>query len=555
MDKELFRSAPAGALAPPADTQNRAGGKAYTRSPKESLAQYAATCMFGGTYYVSSKEQLTEVLALAKECDPVFVAKCAVYARQNAWLKDTPAVLLAHVFSQARLKFDDNGARRAFRQAFPIVIDNSKMLRNFFTVVRSGVTGRKSFGSGSARFVASWFDRRTDRQLFLDQVGNAPTLRDMLRLWQPKPATPERKAYYRYLKGHELTAEEYLSLPAVAKGYEDFKNGRHTNEREAAALEVPDVDFRQLDSLRLSEAEWKQVFRRGKWQFTRMNLNTALRQGVLNDPEMVTLIAERLRDPDEVRRSRNFPYQIFQAYLEADAGVPMEIQLALQDAMEVATENVPAFEGNIVVALDVSGSMSGPVAKASKGKPASKMRCVDAAALFAAALMRKNPRALLFPFGTDLHLDHRVNPRDSIVTIAKQLGGIQGGGTNCALPLQYLNGMNEKRWAATGIDAVIYLSDNESWIERGSFGYSGAGTTLMTEWNKLRVRNPNAKLVCVDITSGKDVQAPNAPERLNIGGFNDDVFRSVQRFLQSGSADHWVNEIEAIDLDSPSFRG
>lgn len=551
MDKELFRSAPAGALAPPADTQNRAGGKAYTRSPKESLAQYAATCMFGGTYYVSSKEQLTEVLALAKECDPVFVAKCAVYARQNAWLKDTPAVLLAHVFSQAKLKFDDNGARRAFRQAFPIVIDNSKMLRNFFTVVRSGVTGRKSFGDRYPKFITEWFNGRSDHQLFRDQVGDAPSMRDMLRLWQPKPNARERKAYYRYLKGHELTTEQNLALPHVAKEYEGFKINQAGGIQ---SLDVPDVDFRQLDSLGLTDAQWKHVFRRGKWQFTRMNLNTALRHGVLSDPEMVTLLAERLRNPDEVRRSRNFPYQIFQAYLKADAGVPMEIQLALQDAMEVATENVPAFEGNIVVALDVSGSMGDPVVKASKGKSASKMRCVDAAALFAAALMRKNPRALLFPFCETLHLDHRINPRDSIVTIAKQLASIQGRATNCALPLQYLNGMNEKHWAATGVDAVIYLSDYESWLERGSFGYSGSGTTLMTEWNKLRVRNPNAKLVCLDITPGKDVQAPNAPERLNVGGFNDDVFNVVSRFLKSDSANHWVNEIAAIDLDSLRIR-
>ena len=43
------------------DTRNRAGGTAYALSPKEALAQLAATSTLGGAFYSSAEAQLTEI--------------------------------------------------------------------------------------------------------------------------------------------------------------------------------------------------------------------------------------------------------------------------------------------------------------------------------------------------------------------------------------------------------------------------------------------------------------------------------------------------------------
>ena len=56
---------------------------------------------------------------------------------------------------------------------------------------------------------------------------------------------------------------------------------------------------------------------------------------------------------------------------------------------------------------------------------------------------------------------HRFNPRDSIMTNAKTLASFGGGGTNCSAALEYVN-----RKAGKG-DLVIYVSDNESWVDSG----------------------------------------------------------------------------------------
>ena len=101
-----------------------------------------------------------------------------------------------------------------------------------------------------------------------------------------------------------------------------------------------------------------------------------------------------LVDPDEVCRSRQFPYQFMAAYMNASDEVPQKIRAALHKAAEIACGNVPELPGPVVIGLDVSGSMSMAVT-GNRGRGAtSKMRCVDMAALFAAAILRRNPASV-----------------------------------------------------------------------------------------------------------------------------------------------------------------
>ena len=88
-NKNLFKSA--SSIVPDTNTANLAGDRAYSLQAKESLAQYATTGTFNGTFYAQPKDQLKEVKGLLDQVDPEFVAKLAIFSRQNAWLKDMPA--------------------------------------------------------------------------------------------------------------------------------------------------------------------------------------------------------------------------------------------------------------------------------------------------------------------------------------------------------------------------------------------------------------------------------------------------------------------------------
>ena len=71
----------------------------------------------------------------------------------------------------------------------------------------------------------------------------------------------------------------------------------------------------------------------------------------------------------------------------------------------------------------------------------------------------------------------------------------------------------------------------------------------MREWNLFKQRNPNARLVNIDLQPYANTQAYDREDILNVGGFSDGVFDLVARFSNGGeNAEHWVQSIEKIEL-------
>jgi len=520
-NKTLFQST-VGKLLPSANARNEAGGRAYDFNAKHKLAQYAATGCLNHTFYASAGDQLETILKLANEVAPEFIAKTALHARHKGFMKDMPALLCAV------LSVKSPGL---LAEIFDRVIDNPKMLRNFVQIMRSGVVGRKSLGTLPKRLVLQWLESRTDKQLFVGSVGNDPSLADVIKMVHPKPSSASRDALYGYLIGKSYDKD---ALPDIVKQYEKFK--RNTNPGKVA---VPDVPFQMLTSLPLTTRDWAQIARNASWQMTRMNLNTFARHGVFENQEMVSLVANRLSDEELVRKSRIFPYQLLTAWKNVGGQkdvVPRVIQNALQDAMEVATENVPRIDGKVYVFPDISGSMHSPVTGYRPGAT-TVTRCIDVAALVAAALMRKNEDTTVMPF-SDHVTNCRLNSRDSVMTNANRLAKLPSGGTNCSAPLAELN-----RQKATG-DLIVYVSDNESWIDTKRSWSGQIATETMKQWNIFRKQNRKAKMICIDIQPYGTTQAQESSDIINVGGFSDQVFKLIADVAGGRfSENHWINEI------------
>jgi len=506
---------------PKANTVNEAGGIAYKTSPEHAIAQLAATGCLNTTFYASGEDQLKNVIDLANKVSPRYLAQVAIFARERGYMKDMPALLLAIL-----AKKDQNLLKRVFDR----IIDNGKMLRNFVQIVRSGETGQHSLNRASRRLIGDWLNSRDDFKLLEASIGNDPSLADVIKLAHPKPQNKTREAYYGWMLDREHDARK---LPTLVKQYEAYKKGE--------SKEVPEIPFQLLTALDLGKKEWIEIAKGMKWHATRMNLNTLKRHGVFDDKAMIRMVADRLSDAENVRKAKVFPYQLFVAYQNAQ-DVPMEIREALQDAMEIATENIPEIDGQVYVFPDVSGSMSAPIT-GQRGSATTTVTCRDMAALISAAIARKNPRSSkILPFSNVAHTEFSYNPRDSVMTIAEKLP--VGGGTDCSAPMKQLNEEN------VSADLIIYVSDNQSWVD--SSGYSGVGgrsPQTMEQFEKLKKRNPKAKLVMLDGAPGTTTQAAERKDILNIGGFSDDVFEIISEFASGRlGADHWVGEIERISL-------
>ncbi|GAA5495719.1 60 kDa SS-A/Ro ribonucleoprotein homolog [Rubritalea halochordaticola] len=522
-NKSLFQSL-RGSLLPRTDTVNGAGGVAYKLGDEAALAQYVATGCLNGTFYYSAEDQLKKILELASKVDDLFLAKTAVYARKHAYMRDTPAILCA-VLSVRDVEL--------LKEVFPLVIDNGKMLRNFVQIMRSGVVGRKSLGTASKKLVQKWLNTASDDKIMAASVGQSPSLADVIKMVHAKPSDKSREAYLGYLIGRDV---EFDILPEKVKAYERWK--------KFSFRPVPDVPFQMLTAHELSCKQWRGIANNAPWHMTRMNLNTFQRHGVLESKDMVEKIAKRLEDAAEVKRARVFPYQLMAAYMNVNDEIPNRIKDALQNAMEVALENVPEFTGNVVVCPDVSGSMHSSVTGYRKGAT-SKVRCIDVAALVAAAILKKNPDAIVLPFAGDV-CNVKLNPRDSIMTNAKILASQPMGATNCSAPLKWLNKRKSK------VDMVVYVSDNESWLDSNRWGYAnGYATATMQEWAELKRRNKHAKMACIDITPHDGTQAKSREDVLNIGGFSDHVFTLLSQFSKDElSEGHWIDVINSIEISN-----
>ena len=507
-----------GALLAKADVRNEAGGVAYALSPQHQLAQLAATGCLNQTFYADAQTQLSQVLELAMQVPTDFLAKTAIYARQAGHMKDMPAVLAAV------LAVRDVGV---LARVFDQVIDNGKMLRNFVQVMRSGAVGRKSLGTRPKKLVQQWLLTASESQLLHAAVGTQPSLADVVKMVHPKPTEAWRDAWLAWLIGRPFDA---AALPPITAAFERYKQDR--------SAPLPEVPFQMLTALDLDTAAWAQIAQRGSWQMVRQNLNTFARHGVFTVPGMTEQVAAKLRNPEAVAKARVLPYQLLAAFTAAGGDVPADVKLALQDAMELATHNVPSVAGHVVVCPDVSGSMGSSVTGYRKGAT-SAVRCIDVAGLMAASVLRQNPNARVLPFEIKV-VNVALNPRDSVMTNAQKLAAIGGGGTACSAPLIQLN--KDK----LPVDLVILVSDNMSWWDRAQ----GEASQLMQAWRVLKARNPNAKLVCLDIQPYTSTQVPDEADVLNVGGFSDAVFGLIANFANAkdSTGQHWVDVINAQAL-------
>ena len=514
-NKGLFASAVA-RLLPAPDALNREWTPAYAYGPEHKLAQLAATGTLQDNFYSAAQTQLAEVLEAAKAVDPLFVAKAAVYARSRAAMKDMPALLTAFLTVA-----EPDLAVRVFGRA----IDNGRMLRNFVQIMRSGAVGRKSLGTRPRRLVREWLDRASIRSLMQAATGQDPSLADIVRMVHPKPADAARRAFYAWLIGKPYDVD---ALPAEIAAFEAWKR--------CPEGPLPDVPFEWLTAFDLTAEQWGQLASRMGWQALRMNLNALARKGAFGVEGVTDMVAARLADGAALAKARVLPYQLMVALGSVGAGVPLKVQAALEQALEASLAKLPALEGRVVVCPDVSGSMASPVTGYRKGA-SSKVRCVDVAALVAAAVLRRNREALLLPFEQDV-VPLKLDPFARLAANAAKLASIGGGGTNVSAPLALLNRQ------AAAVDLVVIVSDNQSWVDASRYG----ATATLREWKRLKRRCPRAKLVCIDLQPYGTTQAKGREDILNVGGFSDAVFETLSRFAAGEGERDWVAEVNETEV-------
>lgn len=510
------------------------GGAAFARDAKSDLFLFAAVNMVGeDTFYESAGDRdarFRQLVHAATKQDPDWVAAFVPYLRGEMNMRSA-AIVLAAESAIARKAGTDREPTIPVRKMVADAMLRADEPAEFIAYWKSR-TGSKTLPGGVQRGVADAAARLyTERAaLKYDGVASAWRMADVVALAKPVPSGPWQADLFDYLADRrwKRDAVRVTDRLPILTAYRAAMEMPEAERREwfladPSRLGAAGMTWEQLSSLgAMDAAAWSAMIpHMGLMALTR-NLRNLDEAGV---PDSVAaLVAAKLADPEQVRRSRQFPYRFLSAYLAAPS---LRWGHALEQAVAASTANIPALPGRTLVLVDTSGSMTNPVSAKSK------VNHVQVAALFAVALAARGLDVDLAGFADGVFA-HPLTKGGSVLRQVDEFcrrTGEVGHGTETVAALQA---------SFKGHDRVVIFSDMQAFqypgrMVRGYYDVRGA-VRGMSVSEAIPAHVPmfgvnTAGYAASSIDTSK-------PSRYEIGGFSDKLFTMVD-MLSRGRDTGW----------------
>lgn len=502
-----------------ADPVNHHGVPTFDRSTRQQARNFLRTGTLSGTFYVAPKEmagqQLLTLCRFAGQ-DPAALAEEAVAARTEGFMRTLP-VLATAILSGVPSK-------DMFRRAAAGVLNIPTDLAQFAQLCLSGtVPGRASFGGCAMEPVRQFLEGLSEYHA----IKYAAKLRDLVRLAHPRPADPVMRERLGWLSGHvegkrvrlnkRIAAfEELKRTTDEARIIELIRNAGLPYECVVGAVPNP------------SPAVWVELLKVAPTMNLLRSLVTFTRHGVFQDRGNVDAAAAKLSREGALRQTRIFPHQVYTAWRTYSALPEADQTLiaALSDMLDGSVSDIPEFDGRVCIAPDVSGSMQG-----CKLSERSETTAADVAGVFTAGLMRRCRDVRVLPF--DDHIRQlALNARDSVLTNARKVATVGGGGTSLSAPVTQLLRDRDR------VKTFVGITDSEEWVGHGFLGV----------WREYRRRvAPDATAVLITPVPGTHSAVPESePGVYFVHGWSDAVFRYT---AEAAGATHSISESAEDDSE------
>lgn len=386
-------------------TTNKSGHAAYSMTAKSKLITQVLTSFFNESkFYGDNSGDMQEIIKQVIKQDADFVSKLAVFARREFNMRSVAHVLTAY------LAHEPNGkpyVRKTVKGVSLRGDDVTEIMSFYLTTFGKPIPNALKKGIAD---VLTGFDEYTLAKY--KGEGKAVKTRDLLCLCRPTPKTAEQSDLWKRCLENRLETPLTWETELSANG----------NNRET----------------------WEKLIDSGKVGYMALLRNLA--NIIKANPKNIDKVYDTIQNPDAVRKSKQLPFRYLSAYRTIQPIAGSKALDVLENAVDVAVDNLPKISGTTAIAVDVSGSMTDGISAKSD------IRCCDIALMLAFIANRICDNAYLYAFDTDLYT----------MTLPKRTGVIQavinekvyGGGTNMSLPFQYLIRENIK------VDRLIILSDN-----------------------------------------------------------------------------------------------
>ena len=245
-------------------------------------------------------------------------------------------------------------------------------------------------------------------------------------------------------------------------------------------------------------------------------------------------VANRLSNPQEVARAKQFPFRFLSAYRELQDctnGNVWLIMQALEEAVVATAQNIAGFDEHtrVLLACDVSGSMYTPISEKST------VKAYDVGLVLAMLLKNRCKHVVSGIFGDSWKVINM--PASGILSNVMQMysrEGEVGYSTNGYKVIEYL------RRRKITMDKVMIFTDCQMWDSTDD------NKTLQDEWTMYKAMAPQAKLYLFDLVGyGQSPLKMLDNDVALIAGWSDKVFDMLEA-LENGSS--IVEEIRKIEL-------
>jgi 60 kDa SS-A/Ro ribonucleoprotein len=490
---------------------NHENALAFSLTSEYELYTAVVTTSLSASFYEKDTTRLERIKNLIKKCNPVFVAKLAVYARNEMHMRSVPLVLiveLAKIYSGDSLisKMIINVMQRA---------DEITELLAYYQMAneRNGVKKLNRLSKQIQKGLAVSFNKFDEYQFAKYNRDGVVKLKDALFLVHPKAKDEAQQAIFNKVATDTLktpyTWETELSQLGQIKFYNEFEKQKAFTQK------------------------WEELIDSGKIGYMALlrNLRNILEANVSGFH--MQKVCDYLSNEKAVANSKQLPFRFLAAYREVkDLNFKYTSMVldALEDAVMTSSQNIKGFDVNtsIVIACDVSGSMQQPIS------PKSKVLLYDIGLMLGMLMQSRCKNVVSGMFGDRWKIINM--PKRSILANVNEYykrEGEVGYATNGHLVLEDLIGRKEI------VDKVMLFTDVQMWnnaYTKDSFANS---------WNRYKKIAPNAKLYLFDLAGYG--QSPINIEKNDvylIAGWSDKVFDVLNALEDKNSALNYINRIE-----------
>ncbi len=282
----------------PKTMMNYEGAKAFVMTPQLELYSAVATASLNDQFYEKDMDKLVRLRELMTRNDAAYIAKLAVYVREQMYLRSVPMVLTVEL---AKQHSGDNLVSKLTSRVVQRADEISELLA-YYALANERTKAPKQLNKLSKQVqkgLALAFNKFDEYQFAKYNRDAAVKLRDALFIVHPKAKDEAQQVLFNKIVNNELQAPYTWEVELSVLGQQKFE----TPAAKQAAV----------------KAKWEELIMRNKLGYMAMlrNLRNILEADV--NKEALEKVTAYISNEKAVLNSKQLPFRFLSAYRELKA--------------------------------------------------------------------------------------------------------------------------------------------------------------------------------------------------------------------------------------------